>query len=222
MPAARNSSRTPRTSSSARTPQSARLQPSRASARAMPSPMPRVPPVTSATRTGAPSCAGFSGVVICDTDTSQGDGVLPLRDCPPSATVRRWRAPQRGPTARLSCARTEEREIRFAAGLPQHVERGLAQMIIAPLAGLAAGRARARWNEIPPVRIVIHRVQQQPLMLRCRAEIRPVGIDERCKRAQTGLLVAGAILAALPQKRAEPQQALHRDRRGRTIDRLMI
>src|SRR5262249_41767180 len=42
----------PSTSEAARTPPSASTQPSRASARAIPRPMPRVPPVTRATRSG--------------------------------------------------------------------------------------------------------------------------------------------------------------------------
>src|SRR4030095_129624 len=108
------------TSPGGRRPLTTRFHPPRASARATPRPMPRVPPVTSATG----------------------------RSRPDLASVR---------SARCS----EEREVGIARGETLHVQRRLAQVIVAPLARLAARNVRAGGDGVPAGRPVIHPIEQQ-------------------------------------------------------------
>ena len=70
-------------------------------------------------------------------------------------------------------SRPEERQVRPALGEPLHVQRRLAQVVVAPLARLAARRSRARRHVVPSVRPVIDRVQQQTLMAGVGAQVRP-------------------------------------------------
>src|SRR6478672_3698516 len=94
-------------------------------------------------------------------------------------------------------------------------------MVVAPLARLAARHVRAGRDVVPPVRPVIDRVQQEPLVRWILTQIWPRWIEERVDHAEPGLPVAGSV-TTFAQEPAEPEKTLSRDCRRRTIDWLAI
>src|SRR5262245_13208063 len=95
-------------------------------------------------------------------------------------------------------------------------------MVVAPLTRFAPRDSSARRNVIPSTGTVVDRVQQESLMLRVGAEVRPGRIEQRVEDPQARLLVPRAGGAAVFQDESEPQQALRGDRRRRTVDRLDV
>src|SRR6266540_630700 len=73
---------------------------------------------------------------------------------------------------RLLITRSKEREVRLPLGEALDIERRFPRVVVAPLTRLAARRLRAGWHVIPPIRPVVDRVQQQPLMAAIDAQIR--------------------------------------------------
>src|SRR3954471_19600665 len=74
-------------------------------------------------------------------------------------------------SAVLLMHRPEKRQVGIAGGQAFHVQGGFPEMIVAPLARLAAPRAGARRHMIPAVGPVIHRMQQQALVRGVDAQI---------------------------------------------------
>src|SRR5207245_637849 len=70
--------------------------------------------------------------------------------------------------------RPEEREVRSALGEALHVEGRFTRVVVAPLTGLAARHTRSSRHVVPPVRPVIHGVQQQSLVALVGAHVRLV------------------------------------------------
>src|SRR5262245_63348483 len=105
-------------------------------------------------------------------------------------------------SAVLLVIRAKERQVRSALGEPLDVESGLAQVVVAPHARLAARNARAGRHMIPPVRPVIDRMQQQPLMTILGAQIR-LG-KQRVEHAESRLVVASGAAGIIPSRQDTP------------------
>ena len=66
----------------------------------------------------------------------------------------------------------KEREVRLPFRQTLHVQRSFSGVIVAPLARFAARSERSGRHVVPPVRPVIDRVKQQPLMMGLDAQVR--------------------------------------------------
>src|SRR6187397_18375 len=82
-----------------------------------------------------------------------------------------------GESAVVTRSRAKKREVGPAFGDALHVERGLADVVIAPLARFAARGRGPLGHVVPPVRPVIDGVEQQPLVRRLVTEPRTAAVE---------------------------------------------
>src|SRR4029078_11799145 len=130
---------------------------------AIPSPMPRVPPVTSATRVMGVGGNGAYGANGTTTEQRRnGDKTVAAA---PSArlccSVSLWSC---GSLRRLRDLWAEEGGIGRPLSKALHIQRRLARVVVAPLAGLAARRGGSRRHRVPPIPPVIDRMPHPPLL----------------------------------------------------------
>ena len=71
---------------------------------------------------------------------------------------------------------------------------GFAQVVIAPLRGLAPRSRGTTRPRVPTVRPMVDRVQKQSLVVSRLAQVRARIVDERRERAKPGLGVARSVL----------------------------